>query len=132
MPAPPDQLLRYLRRLAAGPTSAPDADAALLARFAINRDEAAFAALVARHGPMVLATCRRVLGSPHDAEDACQAAFLVLARRAVALRINGSVAAWLHGVARRAALAARRAARRRRVYEARVMPPGPVPRPDGD
>jgi RND family efflux transporter MFP subunit len=127
MPAA-DRLRQVFRRL----TPPSDADAALLARFATTRDEAAFAALVARHGPMVLAACRRVLGSPHDAEDACQAAFLVLARRAAALRINGSVAAWLHGVARRTALAARRSASRRRVHEALAIPPGPVPGADGD
>ena len=126
MPAA-DRLQQVFRRLT--PPADPDAD--LLARFAAGRDEAAFAALVARHGPMVLAACRRVLGH-HDAEDACQAAFLVLARRAGTVRIRGSVAAWLHGVARRAALAARRAAHRRRVHEARVVPPGPDPAPDHD
>jgi RNA polymerase sigma factor (sigma-70 family) len=77
---------------------------------------------------MVLATCRRVLGH-HDAEDACQATFLVLARRAAGLRIHGSVAAWLHGVARRAAQVARRAAERRRVHEARVSPGPTEPAP---
>lgn len=122
-----DRLQQVFRRLI--PPASTDAD--LLARFAADRDEAAFAALVARHGPMVLATCRRVLGH-HDAEDACQATFLVLARRATALRINGSVAAWLHGVARRAALAALRAVERRRVYEARVTPACAVPGPDDD
>jgi DNA-directed RNA polymerase specialized sigma24 family protein len=96
MPAP-DRLNRVLRRIAP-PANGTDAD--LLARFAATRDEAAFAALVARHGPMVLAACRRVLGCPHAAQDACQATFLVLARRAPALRVRQSVAAWLHGVAR--------------------------------
>jgi RNA polymerase sigma factor (sigma-70 family) len=122
---PADRLQQVVRRLA--PPNATDAD--LLARFAADRDEAAFAALASRHGPMVLATCRRVLGH-HDAEDACQAAFLVLARRATTVRINGSVAAWLHGVARRAAMAARRAAERRRVHEAAVRPQEPSPAAD--
>src|SRR5690242_8899399 len=90
----------------APPTDTPDAD--LLARFAAGRDDAAFAELVARHGPMVLAVCRRVLGCAHDADDAFQAAFLVLARKAGSLRVRGSVGDWLHGVARRTALAARR------------------------
>jgi RNA polymerase sigma factor (sigma-70 family) len=124
---PADRLQQVVRRLT--PPETTDAD--LLARFAADRDEAAFAALVARHGPMVLAACRRLLGY-HDAEDACQATFLVLARRATGLRINGSVAAWLHGVARRAARAARRAADRRRVHEARVTPACAVSGPDKD
>jgi RNA polymerase sigma factor (sigma-70 family) len=122
-----DRLQQVFRRLI--PPASTDAD--LLARFAADRDEAAFSALVARHGPMVLATCRRVLGH-HDAEDACQATFLVLARRATALRINEAVAAWLHGVARRAALAALRAMERRRVHEARATPACAVPGPDDD
>jgi RNA polymerase sigma factor (sigma-70 family) len=122
-----NRLRQTLLRLA--PPTGTDAD--LLARFATDREEAAFAALVARHGPMVLATCRRVLGH-HDAEDACQAAFLVLARRAAGLRINGSVAAWLHGVARRAATAARRTAERRRAHEARAVPGRPDGGPDDD
>jgi DNA-directed RNA polymerase specialized sigma24 family protein len=126
MPAA-NRLHQAVRRLA--PPAGTDAD--LLARFATDRDEAAFGALVGRHGPMVLATCRRVLGH-HDAEDACQAAFLVLARRATTLRITGSVAAWLHGVARRVAMAARRGAERRRAHEARAMPPCLAPTPDDD
>src|SRR5581483_10969783 len=71
----------------------------------------------------------RVLGRRHEAEDASQAAFLVLARRAAALSGRGSVGDWLHGVARRTALAARRSAARRRRHESRV-PPDPAPPPD--
>jgi hypothetical protein len=84
-------------------------DADLLARFAANRDEAAFELLVWRHGAMVLAACRRVLGHTEDAEDAFQAAFLVLARKAGSVR--STVPAWLHRVAVRIAL---KLARKRR------------------
>jgi RND family efflux transporter MFP subunit len=118
---------------AARAASAPaDPDPDLLARFAAARDEDAFAELVRRHGPMVLAVCRRVAGHPDDAEDAFQAAFLVLARRADRVRLRGAVGAWLFGVARRTALAARRAAARRRAADARATPPDPVPPPGDD
>src|SRR5579883_2198351 len=123
----PDRLRLAIHRLA---PPVAETDAALLGRFADTRDEAAFAELVNRHGPMVLGVCRRVLGCPHAAEDACQATFLVLARRAGTLRLRESVGAWLHGVARRAGLAARRAAARRRVREAAAPPPAAAPAPD--
>ena len=84
---------------------APEDDAELVRRFVADRDEAAFAALVRRHGPMVLGVCRRVLRDPHDAEDAFQATFLVLARRAGSLR-RGALAGWLYTTARRSALRA--------------------------
>ena len=88
----------------------------LLGRFAASRDEAAFAALVAYHGPMVLATCRRILPRGLDADDAFQATFLVLARHASSIADPDRLAPWLHQVARRAALRAKtRADRRRRV-----------------
>lgn len=91
-------------------------DTALLDRFAAERCEQAFALLVARHGPMVFAVCRRVLGNTSDVDDAFQAAFLVLVRRARAVRHTDRLAGWLYGVAYRTALEARslRAVRRKR------------------
>ena len=87
-------------------------DGQLLERFARARrdaagSEAAFTALVERHGPRVLGVCRAILGNRHDAEDACQATFLVLAQRAGLIRRSDSVASWLYGVARRVAKGSR-------------------------
>src|SRR5262249_31242399 len=98
-------------------------DGQLLERFADRRDEAAaeaaFAALVARHGAMVLRVCQHVLGDEHAAQDASQATFLVLARRAGSIARRDSVGSWLHGVALRVAAKARVAAARRRAHERR-------------
>jgi RNA polymerase sigma factor (sigma-70 family) len=96
-------------------------DGQLLERFAVRGEEAAFAALVRRHGPMVLGLCRRVLRHGPDAEDAFQATFLVLFRRARALDRAGSLANWLYTVAYRVALKARADAARRREREGRTM-----------
>jgi len=104
---------------ASGPVGAL-ADGDLLERFAAgpgDRAEVAFAALVERHGPMVLRVCRASLHDSHHAEDAFQATFLVLARRANSLRVAGSLAPWLHGVACRVSAGARTSARRRRAHE---------------
>jgi len=91
-------------------------DVHLLARFREQGEEAAFACLVERHGPMVLSVCRRVLGNEHEAEDAFQATFLVLFRKASGIRKRTSLPSWLHGVAFRIATkAGRRSAQRRRV-----------------
>src|SRR5688572_5922391 len=106
-----------------------ETDGDLLARFVARRDEAAFAELVRRHGPMVLGACRRVLGNAHDAEDAYQATFLVLARKAVSIR-SGQVGNWLYGVACRTARKARSMAAAQRVRERAGARPEEV-RPDG-
>src|SRR5262245_28305514 len=74
-------------------------DSQLLRAFAATRDEGAFATLLQRHGPLVLGVCRHVLRDTHDADDAFQATFLVLARKASSIRKHESLAAWLHRVA---------------------------------
>src|SRR5262245_61322254 len=114
-----DALGSALRRIgrAAGPAD-PRPDAVLVTAFVQSRCDAAFAELVARHGPVVLGTCRRILGNTPDAEDAFQATFLVLARKAASVRPPGAVGAWLYGVTWKVAtkakgLAAKRAARDR-------------------
>jgi RNA polymerase sigma factor (sigma-70 family) len=98
-----DSVLDFLRRIAAPGPVREAADADLLARFVAYRDEAAFAGLVQRHGPMVLGVCIRVLGDTPDAEDAFQAAFLVLARRASSVTKPKLLGNWLYGVAYRTA-----------------------------
>ena len=128
--------LRHLRDLFHDGTAVGLGDGQLLARYAAARDEAAFEALVARHGPMVLATCRAVLKHEHDVEDAFQATFLVLARKARSVRAGDALGGWLHRVAYRAAVQASVESRRRRRREAeasamatlgRDPTPGPIP-----
>jgi RNA polymerase sigma factor (sigma-70 family) len=113
-------VLRYLHKVAALRRSGGLSDGALLERFAARGEEAAFEALVQRHGPMVLGVCRRVLGDAQDAEDAFQATFLVLVRSARAVGKAASVGSWLHGVAHRTALKARAARAARRKHERRA------------
>jgi RNA polymerase sigma factor (sigma-70 family) len=125
------EIIQRLRGAALLRDGAGLTDGQLLGRFLEHRDHATFAALVKRHGPMVWGTCRRLL-SHHDAEDAFQAAFLVLFRKAASVRPREMVASWLHGVAHRAALHARRTAGRRRAKERQVgeMPEPAVTGPD--
>jgi RNA polymerase sigma-70 factor (ECF subfamily) len=92
-------------------------DAQLLERFAVRREEAAFEALLHRHGPLVFGVCRRLLGNPHDAEDAFQATFLILARKAGSIGRPALLGNWLYGVAHRVAARARKTSLRRHVRE---------------
>jgi RNA polymerase sigma factor (sigma-70 family) len=125
-PAVLSNVLRCLRTAAAGSATVPDAE--LLARFAAG-DAAAFELLLWRHGPMVYGVCRRVLRHEHDTEDAFQATFLALARKAGSVGRRGTVSGWLYRVAHRVALDAReRAARRaRREHTAAVLAAAPEP-----
>jgi RND family efflux transporter MFP subunit len=133
-----DRQLAKLLSQVCGPAASDGgglSDAQLLARFVSCRDEAAFELLVWRHRRLVLGVCRRVLGDLHDAEDAFQATFLALARKAGAIRRREALAAWLHRVAWRVALTARsgrarRAAREGPLDAGTISPPaggGPTP-----
>lgn len=114
-------VIQHLRRVVHLQDAAGKTDAQLLESFIDQKDEAAFAALVHRHGPMVLSVCRRILRNDHDAEDAFQVTFLVLASKAASIRPREMVSNWLHGVAYRTALKARARSAKRQVREKQVM-----------
>jgi RNA polymerase sigma factor (sigma-70 family) len=122
-------VLRHIRKLAAAEPGGKQTDRQLLELFLARRDEEAFTELVKRHGPMVLKVCRSVLRDWHDAEDAFQATFLVLARKAAAIRRREALASWLWGVALKLALKAQASLARRRKREGQVgdkIVPDPV------
>src|SRR5260370_27129980 len=113
-------VLQHLRTLAHARIYEDTSDRELLERFLVQREEAAFVALLKRHGPMVLQVCRRVQGNEHDAEDVFQATFLLFARKAGSVHKPESLASWLHGVAHRLALEARKQEARRQARERRA------------
>jgi RNA polymerase sigma factor (sigma-70 family) len=122
MPVPSlSHVLRHLRTLSEAQATRDMSDGELLERFRVHREETAFALLVQRHGPMVLGVCRRLLADAHAAEDAFQATFLVLVRKAASIRKRDSVASWLHGVARRIAVKARQRTARNHALERRSL-----------
>jgi RNA polymerase sigma-70 factor (ECF subfamily) len=114
------EVFQYLRQVEA--VRAAQTDGHLLEGFVARHDQAAFEALVRRHGPMVLGVCRRILRHEHDAEDAFQATFLVLVRKAASIVPRELVGNWLYGVAFRTASRARTAAAKRSARESQVRP----------
>ena len=119
-------VLRRLRKWVGSGTGVDASDGQLLERFATLQDEAAFEILLQRHGPLVLSVCRRLLADDNDIDDAFQATFAVLVRRAAGLRREGSLGSWLYGVAYRIALKARSSAGRRRAREGQAMTNEPL------
>jgi len=113
-------VLRHIRRLVGAYPADDSDDALLLERFALRQEEDAFEALLERYGPMVLGVCRRLLSQPHDVDDAFQATFLVLARKAGSIARRELIGPWLYGVAYRIALKARATAAQRRNRERQV------------
>src|SRR5436305_5486336 len=112
-------VIEHLRRRSL-PDEASVSDGQLLDQFIEHQDEGAFAALVERHGPMVWGVCCRIVAHHQDAEDAFQATFLVLARKATSIRPREMVANWLYGVAHRTALKAKTMAGKRHMREKQV------------
>jgi RNA polymerase sigma factor (sigma-70 family) len=113
-------VIRYIRRMAASGADRVD-DRQLLDRFVTHRDEAVFAALLQRYGPLVWGLCRRILRSRDDADDAFQATFLLLVRKAPSIDRGDQLGPWLYGVAYRIAVRARANAARRRCHEQRAQ-----------
>jgi RNA polymerase sigma factor (sigma-70 family) len=111
-------VVRQIERLFTAGSVSGMSEGQLLERFVSRHDQAAFEALMSRHGPMVLGVCRRVLRDPNDVDDAFQATFLVLVRKAGSLRDRDLLANWLYGVAYRVSLRARAVSARRRAIEA--------------
>jgi RNA polymerase sigma factor (sigma-70 family) len=125
-------VIRHLRRVALLPDGGGMTDGQLLESFITRRDEAAFEVLVRRHGPMVLGVCLRVLRNAQDAEDAFQATFLVLVRKATSIGQRELVGNWLYGAAYRAALEAKAARRRVKERQVSAMPePEAAPEAEG-
>ena len=122
-------LVRHLRRAVAPGGAVGLRDGELLERFLRERDEAAFELLLWRHGPMVLGTCRRLLRHAADVDDAFQATFLVLLRKARSVTRGEALGAWLYRVAYRVALRARSVARRRAQHERPGLDAAEVPAP---
>jgi RNA polymerase sigma factor (sigma-70 family) len=114
------EVIERLRKVALLQSGAGLTDGQLLENYLKHREEAAVAALVRRHAPMVWGVCRRVLGNHHDAEDAFQATFLVFVRKAASIASRELLANWLYGVAHQTALKARATAARRAVRERQV------------
>ena len=123
------KVVAYVRRLTDAGTRGLT-NRQLLDCFTLKRDESAFAELVRRHGPMVLAACRRVLRHEQDAEDAFQAAFLVLARKAGSIRQHDCVGGWLYQVAHRLAVRAKSLGARRGAMVASLGSEPAAPGPD--
>src|SRR5262245_54630385 len=126
----PTSVIEHIRTVVADGVGLRDGE--LLGRYVDRRDEAALAALVHRHAPMVWGVCRRQL-SHHDADDAFQATFIVLVRKAASIAQREAVGNWLYGVAHQAALQARRSAARRRAREVQMteMPDAEAPQEQG-
>src|SRR5437660_10999330 len=120
------EVIQHLHRTALLQDGAGLTDGQLLEDYLRRQDEAALAALVRRHGPMVWGVCRRVLRNYHDAEDAFQATFLVLVRKAASIVPREMVANWLYGGAHQTALKARATAANR---HSREKPVHPTPEP---
>src|SRR5437660_12250034 len=125
-------VVRYLRKVTLREGGDHSTDGELLEAFLTTREEAAFEALLRRHGPMVLGVCRRTLHNSHDAEDAFQATFLVLVRKASTIRPRELVGNWLYGVACRTAMKALAMNTKRRSKECRAQKEISAPEPEAN